>query len=72
MLKFVLTRHTTSTDCNNSNRIILLMISFIISWCKRFKTDPYREICTYATCVKPFLAKYAPSYVPDTALLENI
>ena len=29
-------------------RIIQLMMLFT-SWCKPLKTDPFREICTYAT-----------------------
>ena len=31
---------------------------FIIPWCKPLETDPSREICTYATLVKLFFAKY--------------
>ena len=31
------------------NRIILLIMLFITSWCKPLKADPSREICTYAT-----------------------
>ena len=53
--------HSTSSDCNTSYRIILLMILFITSWCKSLETNPPREICTYATLVKPSFAKYAPS-----------
>ena len=48
------------------------MMLFITSCRDLFKTDPYREICIYTTCVKPFFAKCTPLYVPDTALLENI
>ena len=50
--------HTTSTDCYTNSRMILFMMLFITSWCKPLKTDPSREICTYATCVKSSCAKY--------------
>ena len=36
-------------------------------WCKPLKTDPSREICTYATSVKPFLLHAYPdklNYIP--------
>ena len=36
---------TVTINC----RIILLMMLFITSLCKSLKTDPSREICTYAT-----------------------
>ena len=39
------TASTVTINC----RIILLMMLFITSSCKFFKTGPSREICTYAT-----------------------
>ena len=47
--KTIDTGHTTSTDRNTNYRIILIMMLFFDSWCKLLKTDPSREICTYAT-----------------------
>ena len=44
-----------------NHKIILLMMLFITFWCKRLKTDPYREICIYTTCLKPSFAKYNPN-----------
>ena len=41
--------YTASTNCNTNYKIMLLMILFIISWCKALKTDPSRDIFTYAT-----------------------
>ena len=52
--KTIDTGHTTSTYCNSNYRIILLMTLFVTAWCKPLKTDPSREIYTYATWVKPF------------------
>ena len=46
--KTIGTGHTDSTDCNTKYKIILLMMLFITSWYKPLKTDPSREICTYA------------------------
>ena len=43
------TGHTTSSICNTNYRIILLMMLFITSSCDSSKTNPSREICTYAT-----------------------
>ena len=48
------------TDCNANYKIISLMMLFINSWCKLLKIYPVREICTYATSVKPSFAKYTP------------
>ena len=48
--KTIDTGHTASTNCNTNYGIILLML-LITSWCKPLKTDPSREICTYATWV---------------------
>ena len=36
------------------------MMLFITSWCKLLKTDPYREICTHTTWIKPFLPNTHP------------
>ena len=47
--KTIDTGHTTSTDSNTNNRIILLIMLFITFWCKPLKADPSSEICTYAT-----------------------
>ena len=40
--KTIDTGHTTTTDCNINYRIILLMVLFITSQCRRFKTDLQR------------------------------
>ena len=41
--KTIYTDHTTSTKFNSNYRIILLIMLFITSWCKVFKTDPSKE-----------------------------
>ena len=46
---------TVTINC----RMIILMMLFITSTCKSLKTDPSREICTYATWLKPsFVIKH--------------
>ena len=48
---------------------------FITSWSKSLKTDPFREICTYATCIKiSFFCQIntlIKLYIFATAILEN-
>ena len=58
--KTIDTGHTTSTDCITNYRITLLVISIITPWCKPLKRDPFREIYTYATWIKPSFAKQTP------------
>ena len=55
--KTIDTGHTTNANYN----IILFMMLFMTFCCKPLKTDPSREMCTYATWVKPFL----PHAYPD-------
>ena len=47
--KTIDTGHTASTECNSNDKILLLMMLFITSWSKPLKTDPSKEIYTYAT-----------------------
>ena len=56
--KTIDTSHTISTDSNIYYRIILLIILFITL--VPLKTDPSREIYTYATWVKSSFAKFTP------------
>ena len=58
--KTIDTGHTASTECNSNDKILLLMMLFITSWSKPLKTDPSKEIYTYATWIKPAFAKYIP------------
>ena len=44
-------------NCDTNYKIILLIMLFITSWYKPFKICPFRDICTYATSVKPSFAK---------------
>ena len=55
-------------------KILLMMILFITSWCKALKTEPSREICIYATRLKPSFCQIITLidlYISATALLEN-
>ena len=52
--------HTANINCHinysikTNYSLKLLMMLFITSWSKPLKTEPSREICTYATRVKHF------------------
>ena len=50
---------------------MLLMMLFIISLCKSLKTDPFREICTYATWLK-LPNKHPDKLMSATAQFENV
>ena len=56
--KIIDTGHIATTNYKTIYRLILFML-FITSWCQPLKTDPSREICTYAHSVA-FFAKCAP------------
>ena len=47
-------------------------MSFITFWCKPLKTDPFREIYTYTTSLKPSFAKLTPLYMSAAAQLANV
>ena len=57
--KTIDTGHIASTNYNTNYRIVLLKL-FITSWYKSLKADLHREICSYATLVNVFFAKYTP------------
>ena len=53
----------TLFNCNGNCRVIIFMLFFTF-WCKPLKTDPSREMCTYATWATPFCQMHLNAY-PD-------
>ena len=64
---------TTSTDCDSSYTVILIMMLFVTPCSNPLKADPFSEICIYAAWVKPSsFAKYTPWQMYMCLLLLKI